>query len=680
MPGGSVAASNAKPAPLFSPELSQPPGVAVNPVPANLLGLDQGESLLVPSMLNQAVILGQRGDRGRIADDLEESPQAVIDETAQLTRLALLAENNAEPELIGEGASDVAKIDRDLGPYTPKDCYEFRARHFESAKEVVQAIRDQLQDSSTDPLTEDQLRDLQSIADQLRDLSSEAAKGNLSGASEASQVNPLNQIAELKAKLIGGTHDTKYGWVRCLFSRNARRARTIQRQAERGNNFSSVYIGNKVKNIHPKAALALYLRGRLKRCGLGDLDATSTPNLSKALGARYLNLTQRSEAWSIYEKTLSSGMTCKLTPAAALPVLKDDYEKDKLLGVSSMNSKEKKHAVNLWKTEFNPAAPSQGISFKGFRHGVLDAYGIRDETLREEANKAKATELVRAAASEMRLKLKQSKPGEWTMPMVSVSLQTGGTGGDGVQIDHQEKALNALAQDGVRMPGPAPDGTAGEWVVKPDCLQFFIGVNQGALTYLSRHWPAYREQNEEAIKALLTRATDEVDRLNNQLADPVLKQRASLISELRQQIEALQSNRDYQKLDADPYKLPPRILLLAHLLDNVACFNCKSGKDRTGMVDIEVKALVESINRNIAKPDPDSGEPMVPQYGAQRNTQAKKDFAELHVWGGSQHVSRANTGLMGNKSDIGTYLGDNLDRQTVLMVSGFARHADGNKA
>ena len=121
-------------------------------------------------------------------------------------------------------------------------------------------------------------------------------------------------------------------------------------------------------------------------------------------------------------------------------------------------------------------------------------------------------------------------------------------------------------------------------------------------------------------------------------------------------------------------------MLLAHLLDNVACFNCKSGKDRTGMVDIEVKALVESINRNIAKPDPDSGEPMVPQYGAQRNTQAKKDFAELHVWGGSQHVSRANTGLMGNKSDIGTYLGDNLDRQTVLMVSGFARHADGNKA
>ena len=104
------------------------------------------------------------------------------------------------------------------------------------------------------------------------------------------------------------------------------------------------------------------------------------------------------------------------------------------------------------------------------------------------------------------------------------------------------------------------------------------------------------EKVEEAIKALLTRATDEVDRLNNQLADPVLKQRASLISELRQQIEALQSNRDYQKLDADPYKLPPRILLLAHLLDNVACFNCKSGKDRTGMVDIEVKALVESIN------------------------------------------------------------------------------------
>ena len=680
MPVGSVAASNTNSAPLFSPEPSQPPGVAVNQIPANLLGPEQGESLLVPLMLNQDVILGQPGHRGRIEDGFEKRSLAVIDEAAQLTQLALLAEIDVEPEIIGEGVSDVAKIDRQLGPYTPEDCYEFRARHFASAKEVVQAIKDRPQNLPPGRLTEAQLDDLQSIAEQLGDLHKEAAKGNLSGASVASQVNPLNQIAELKAKLIGGTHDTKYGWFRCLFSRNARRARTIQRQAERGKDFSSVYIGNKVKNIHPKAALALYLRGRLKRCGLGDLEETSTPNLGKALGARYLNLTQRSEAWSIYEKTLSSGMTCKLTPAAALPVLKDDYEKDNLLGVSSMNSKETSHAVNLWKTEFNPAAPSQGISFKGFRHGVLDAYGIRDEEKRENANKAKATELVRAAASEMRLKLKQSKSGEWTMPMVSVSLQTGGTGGDGVQIDHQAKALNALAQDGVRMLGPAPDGTEGVWVVKPDCLQFFIGVNQGALTSLSRHWPAYRDQNLKAIEVLLERAADEEARLNNQLADPASKQHASLIGELRQQIQDLQTNRDYRKLDADPYKFPPRILLLAHLLDNVACFNCKSGKDRTGMVDIEVKALVESINRNIAKRNPDSREPMVPQYGARRDAQAKKDFAELHVWGGSQHVSRANTGLMGNKSDIGTYLGDNLNKQTVLMVSGFARHADGNKA
>lgn len=45
----------------------------------------------------------------------------------------------------------------------------------------------------------------------------------------------------------------------------------------------------------------------------------------------------------------------------------------------------------------------------------------------------------------------------------------------------------------------------------------------------------------------------------------------------------------------------------------------------------------------------------------------------------SRSTAHANTGLVGNKSDIGTYLRDNLDAATVEMVHGFARHADGNK-
>jgi phosphatidylinositol-4,5-bisphosphate 4-phosphatase len=239
------------------------------------------------------------------------------------------------------------------------------------------------------------------------------------------------------------------------------------------------------------------------------------------------------------------------------------------------------------------------------------------------------------------------------------------------------------------MPGPDPDGKEGPWRLKPVVSQFFIGVNQLAFAFYNTHWTTYEDKNNAALAALLQQADAQLKELRAQYessasegakANAALGHKIAVIEELTEQIWGLQADERYKKVNNDPYKFPPRILLLAHLLGNVACFNCKSGKDRTGMVDIEIKALLQTINRNIAQRDAGGeGKTLVPQYDARRDDQAKAAFAELHQWGGGQHVSRANTGLMGNKSDIGTYLRDNLDAATVEMVHGFARHADGNK-
>ena len=54
-------------------------------------------------------------------------------------------------------------------------------------------------------------------------------------------------------------------------------------------------------------------------------------------------------------------------------------------------------------------------------------------------------------------------------------------------------------------------------------------------------------------------------------------------------------------------------------------------------------------------------------------------FAVVHLHGGSQEVSYANTGLVGNKTSVANYMRENLDENTLKQVAGFGRHADGNK-
>jgi hypothetical protein len=697
MPGGSRIGNANYMSSVKAKPLQQDPKHPVLIEPYDVLGPNPGEIPQRPMSNHVAALLPPQSI---IEDDAAgEDIELVIEESEQVLELAKIPGDADEPRLLDEGAGSMAQADRKLGPYQTQDYHEFRARHYESARGVVEALR-------TKPgveLTDKQRLDLEALEGELKVLAVNATSASQVGSLEEWQSKEPDNLDALRAKLVGGTKGPDYGWFRCIFSTNARRARSIQRLAEDGKPFSRIYTKKKLKHIHPKAALALYIRGRLKGAGLGKLPGTSTAEISKQLSAGYIKLTEKSQAWSQYSrvhnfagKGASGGkalaMKSTLTPACELPALQASFPPNDVRGVSSMNSKNETHAVNLWKTEFSPAAPSEGVSFKGFRHGVLDAYGIKgNEPKREAANLAKARELVRAAASEMPHTIKKSAQGEWTIPMVSVSLQTGGLRGDSSMINAQEAALRSLEGRGVEMPGPDPDGNNSPWVVKPDCLQFFIGVNEGALggvKFINRPWSTRRDRNNEAIDKLLKRASDQEVNLKAQAALPspesgmtktALEHRIAVIGELRTQIEGLRRDRTYENLDADPYKLPPRILLLAHLLDNVACFNCKSGKDRTGMVDIETKALVQSINRNIASREPGSREPLVPAYGVARDDQAKAEFAELHRWGGGQHVSRANTGLMGNKSDIGNYLRDNLDDHTVMLVSGFARHADGNK-
>jgi phosphatidylinositol-4,5-bisphosphate 4-phosphatase len=246
-------------------------------------------------------------------------------------------------------------------------------------------------------------------------------------------------------------------------------------------------------------------------------------------------------------------------------------------------------------------------------------------------------------------------------------------------IAGQDQAWETLQKDGVQMEGPNPAQEQKPWTLKPDCLRFFIGVNQLALISPTRntfagHWRSeFGRKNVDAIDALLVAEVPPASQNDN---DTLLK--VKLIEELRNQIRSIKADKSYREVGAEPYKLAVRVLLLASLIGRVPCFNCKSGKDRTGVLDVEIKALVQTINENIARHGMDS-ETLVPQYNEVRSEEQKRVFKDLHLYGGSQEVSYANTGLVGNKTSVANYMGENLDEHTLKLVAGFGRHADGNK-
>jgi len=645
--------------------------------PHDLLGLpDRSEQPRIDAQLKSLLQPNAAGHDPGNEFDIDDDADIDIDGDQAP---GLLSDN-------GEGKRDLAPHapGSAVGPYRELDYLEFRRRHYDAAQQVVDSFGKNCAPDGKAALVHIKA----DLADALGYFNARSAQAVESRARPAT----FNDMATL----VGGENSpTKWGWVRCLFSRDARRARTIQQQAENGMSFRKIYRGNKVANIHPKAALALFIRGRLKAAGLGEQDWASTAQISKQLGQEYLKLTERSEAWRTYtfqhrfaspvgEGSLA--MTSRLTPAAHLPALVSGYS-DGRRGISSMNSKERTHPANFWMTEFKPAEQSVAqLFFKGFRHGVLDAYGLKEPAERKQANQAKVAELVRAAGSEIPSACERQSDGSWLIPMVSVSLQTHGkeTG----MIEGQKAAWTDVAESGIEMPGPAPDGSAGPWTLKPRPVTFSVGVNYAAMK-LKGHWRTAEPDNNAAIDALLTTARASRDRLSFDNPQQAIQKKA--ITELIGQIEAMYSSGDYRSEGQNPYKFAARVLVLAQLAGMVPCFNCKSGKDRTGMVDVEVKSLLQSINENIqshgaaalsaaAVANKPGSPSIVPSYATERTSGQKAVFKDLHLNGGSQQVSLATTGLMGNKTDSG-YLRKNLDRDraTFQLVAGFARNADGNK-
>ncbi|EOE0524798.1 inositol phosphate phosphatase SopB [Providencia stuartii] len=362
--------------------------------------------------------------------------------------------------------------------------------------------------------------------------------------------------------------------------------------------------------------------------------------------SRHLN----NKDWHTIETALSYGnsqYSFILTPASQMKYCGDNHEifcdnSYKGKGICSKSAEETTHAVNLWLSEVKDN--NQSTLFSGIRHGVLSPYALPERSAaRLQGAKNRAKEVVMAALfAKPELYKRALNHEEVTLRIASTSLLTY-LGKEKGMLDDQVAAWKMLNNDGViKLNIKNEKGEAQEVKVKLDIAIFNFGVNELAFSI-----PKVISQNDNLNKTALAKILGPNYLINNEvggwvghyLSEHPHASNRYKVEELCQQIKEIWKKKSYRYDGNEPYKIAQRIAMLAYEIGAVPCWNCKSGKDRTGMLDAEIKR--EAINYHqgyrLSKP------------GAKLTNEEKKLFQGVLLYSGNKQVQECNTGVAGNK-------------------------------
>ena len=314
------------------------------------------------------------------------------------------------------------------------------------------------------------------------------------------------------------------------------------------------------------------------------------------------------------------------------------------------------HAVNLSVTSIAVGDPdgAHRTAFTGVRHGVHSAWGIRDVNERAAANARRAEEAVIAAflakfdaPGNPQDLPDQGEDGKTTVDLniTSVSLLTPGSarhfyarGSDKDErrmLMDQSAAWESVEQNGVEFQ------FKGRTVkIRPRILKFNFGVNEGAINKVFRltpnmfgGWDISKQMNRAAIAVL----GEEVNAFLHSDADQRTKDAALTLFD---QCQRVLDNKAERKDSHDAFKVAARIAVLSNLIGKVPCWNCKSGKDRTGQMNVECKFLATLIAR---------GEP-IPEPGKRLSKEHQTLLRSIALEGGNFEIQKMNTAIAGFKT------------------------------
>ncbi len=169
-------------------------------------------------------------------------------------------------------------------------------------------------------------------------------------------------------------------------------------------------------------------------------------------------------------------------------------------------------------------------------------------------------------------------------------------------------AVGSIARNPVL--GEAVSGTAfANQLTNAVAMERLIGAadTADAVNHSSSAVDRYMVRQDAALAALQAERNPSADTAA-QIAR--IQRDKSVVNQLRAQIAEIWTSGSYTVAGHEPYKLVSRLLVLHHMIDGGSQFNCKSGKDRTGQLDVEAKFLAFQIENNgghVPRPDRERG-------------------------------------------------------------------------
>jgi hypothetical protein len=360
----------------------------------------------------------------------------------------------------------------------------------------------------------------------------------------------------------------------------------------------------------------------------------------------------------------------EITPASKLATLAASYQADGVNGIASSSSKETLHALNLAVSEMKDERGQ--VVFRGVRHGILSAYGLKDPHARAAAADNRAREVLLGALAADPELLRQAQAqgdgdGPLTISVSSMSLVTpdalrnklfGASSRERMQLRDQLGAWSRLNNGGpIQLDIPNGLGGTKTVTIQPEITAFNFGVNpfavksEGANGFMPAVgmagrmfgvWREVEETNRRGLTSMMGPLDQpglggKVQAFLNGAADPKDK---LLVFQLANQVRDMWNSGAYRDAEGDPFKMAARVQLLAHKLGMMPAWNCKSGKDRTGTLDAEMKYLTAQMEL--------TGN--VPQPGPLTTPDDQGMYRQFSLHTGNLEVQKLNTGIGGYKT------------------------------
>lgn len=298
--------------------------------------------------------------------------------------------------------------------------------------------------------------------------------------------------------------------------------------------------------------------------------------------------------------------------------------------LTDMTDDELNRTTNLAFTELKHEVTGR-VLFRAFRSGALAGKNIpNDKAKAERVTAANTHELLQAMViqqlRESRPDLQskyfdETEPDVMRVPVLSLNLQSAAwlLGGEGEHVEEQLKALRAnhLKKQEIEVVWPDKMGKLEKRKVQVqfDVIAMNFGVNaQGFSFAQNNNEPLARleERKDHFVQQAKARAKELSENAEKVLLVEKGQTIGSLTKEYHQlvqsveQVEELWKRIKSGKGNTSSYEMSSQILNLGHLIGSNLHFNCKSGKDRTGLQDAEAKfmahELFETANAKDLKP------------------------------------------------------------------------------